>query len=154
MKSKIEKATFGAGCFWGVEAEFRKVKGVIKTSVGYSGGNFKNPSYEDVCNKETGHAEVVQVEYDSSKISYKNLLKIFWSIHNPTSLNRQGNDIGDQYRSVIFYHSKEQKKLVLESKKELEKSGKYKSSIVTQILKAPTFYLAEDYHQQYLENAS
>ena len=147
----MQKATFGAGCFWHVEEAFRKVKGVTSTTVGYMGGTLKNPTYEDVCSDKTGHAEVVQVEYDPSKISYGKILGVFWSIHEPTTLNRQGPDVGTQYRSVIFYHNEEQKKLALKSKESLEKSGKYKNNIVTEIRPASEFYRAEEYHQRYLE---
>jgi len=147
----MEKATFGAGCFWGVEAAFRKVKGVKSTIVGYMGGNLKNPTYEDVCTDETGHAEVVQVEYDPSTVSYDELLEIFWEIHDPTTMNRQGPDIGTQYRSVIFYHNEEQETKAIASKEKLQNSGKYKNEIVTEISPASTFYRAEEYHQQYFE---
>src|SRR5579884_2766532 len=150
-EQQIEKATFGAGCFWGVEAAFRQVPGVISTAVGYEGGTLDNPSYQDVCTDRTGHAEVVEVEYDPSKVSYDDLLKVFWENHNPTTRNRQGPDIGTQYRSVIFYHSPEQKKEAEASRDALEKSGKFKSPIVTEIVPAKTFWRAEDYHQQYLE---
>lgn len=143
-------ATFGAGCFWGVEERFRTTPGVISTSVGYEGGTMENPTYEDVCTNATGHAEVVQIEFDPEQISYEALLEIFWANHNPTTLNRQGPDIGTQYRSVIFYHSPEQKTAAEKSKAALEASGKWKQSIVTQIVPAQTFYKAEDYHQQYL----
>lgn len=143
----MEKATFGAGCFWHVEETFRKLEGVISTTVGYMGGNFKNPTYEDVCTDETGHAEVVQITYDPKKITYEQLLDVFWSIHNPTQLNRQGPDTGTQYRSVIFYHNEQQKKLAEQSKKKLE----YNKPIVTEITKAKEFYKAEEYHQRYLE---
>jgi peptide-methionine (S)-S-oxide reductase len=148
---KAEKAMFGAGCFWGVEAMFRQIKGVIATSVGYSGGTTQNPTYEDVCSHTTGHAEVVRVEYDPSKVSYDELLNAFWKGHNPTTLNLQGPDIGDQYRSVIFYYTPEQKTEALTSKDKLDKSGIYNKPIVTQIEPAPDFYRAEEYHQQYLE---
>jgi peptide-methionine (S)-S-oxide reductase len=144
-----EKATFGAGCFWGVEETFRKLKGVISTTVGYAGGNKDNPSYEDVCTDATGHAEVVQVEFDPSQISYLQLLDVFWSNHNPTTLNRQGPDVGAQYRSVIFYHSSEQKSAAEKSK--TEKAAKFTRPIVTQIEPAPKFWRAEEYHQRYLE---
>lgn len=147
----IEKATFGAGCFWGVEAAFRQISGVTGTAVGYEGGIMENPTYEDVCTDRTGHAEVVQVEFDPEKVSYDQLLNVFWENHNPTTRNRQGPDIGTQYRSVIFYHSPEQKKAAELSRDALEKSGKWKSPIVTEILPAQTFYRAEEYHQQYLE---
>lgn len=144
----IKKATFGAGCFWTPEEKFRKVKGVTKTTVGYMGGDYDNPSYEDVCYKNTGHAEVVQVEYDDKVISYPELLSIFWKLHDPTQLNRQGPDIGDQYRSVIFYHNKEDKD---NAKKSLEKEqNKHKDKITTLILEASKFYKAEEYHQKYL----
>ena len=149
--SKTEKATFGAGCFWGVEATFRKINGVTETAVGYMGGDMKNPTYEDVCTDETGHAEVVEVTYEPSKVSYDKLLDVFWSNHNPTQLNRQGPDEGTQYRSVIFYYTPEQKSLAIKSKKKLEKSGKWAGKIVTQIVPASTFNRAEEYHQRYLE---
>ena len=146
-----EKATFGAGCFWGVEATFRAVAGVKDAAVGYAGGKTENPTYEDVCSHTTGHAEVVQVEFDPAVVSYDHLLDVFWSNHNPTTLNRQGPDVGDQYRSVIFNHSPEQKAAAEASKKRLEESGRFKNPIVTHIQPAPTFYRAEDYHQRYLE---
>jgi peptide-methionine (S)-S-oxide reductase len=142
-------ATFGAGCFWGVQSVFEKTEGVIATFVGYSGGKMKNPRYFDVCNKNTGHAEVVRVVYDSTKISYQKLLEIFWEIHDPTSLNRQGPDVGDQYRSVIFYHNPNQSETALASQKALETAKKYKRPIVTQIVPAEIFYLAEEYHQHF-----
>jgi peptide-methionine (S)-S-oxide reductase len=144
-----EKATFGAGCFWGVEETFRKLKGVISSTVGYAGGTKENPSYEDVCTDETGHAEVVEVEFDPSQISYEQLLDVFWSSHNPTTLNRQGPDVGTQYRSVIFYHSPEQKAAAEKSK--AEKASQFPRPIVTQIEPAPRFWRAEEYHQRYLE---
>lgn len=143
-------ATFGAGCFWGVEITFKRLPGV-STKVGYSGGHFENPTYEDVCSNKTGHAEVVQVEYDPEKISYERLLDAFWNCHDPTELNRQGVDIGSQYRSVIFYHTPEQEAAAKASKEALEKSRKYDKPIVTEILPAITFYKAEEYHQCYLE---
>jgi peptide-methionine (S)-S-oxide reductase len=146
---RAEKATFGAGCFWGVEETFCKLKGVISTAVGYAGGNKDNPSYEDVCTDETGHAEVVEVEFDPSQISYHQLLDVFWSNHNPTTLNRQGPDVGTQYRSVIFYHSFEQKAAAEKSK--TEEAAKFTQPIVTQIEPAPKFWRAEEYHQRYLE---
>ncbi len=145
----LQKATFAAGCFWGIEYKFNRGKGVINTIVGYTGGHFKNPSYEDVCSDKTGHAEAVQVEYDPSKVSYEELLDIFWNIHDPTQWHRQGPDIGSQYRSAIFYHNEEQKKAAIASKEKLEKSGKYKKPIVTEIKPASTFYKAEEYHQKY-----
>ncbi len=147
-KAALEKATFGAGCFWGVEHEFRQLDGVANTVVGYAGGHTDNPTYEEVCSHNTGHAEVVQVEYDPSKIPYDKLLETFWSIHDPTQLNRQGPDIGTQYRSVIFFHNMAQEQAAKASKEALEKSGK---KIATQIEPAPTFWPAEDYHQQYYE---
>lgn len=143
------KATFGAGCFWCVEHEFRKIKGVTSTSVGYMGGTLKNPTYDDVCTDQTGHAEVVQVEFDPSVISYPQILNAFWNCHDPTSLNRQGPDVGKQYRSVIFCHDAEQEKVALKSKDEMQNSGHFKNKIVTEVLTAPEFYRAEEYHQQY-----
>lgn len=147
----MEKATFGAGCFWGVEAAFHKVKGVISTSVGYMGGHFENPIYLDVCARITGHAEVVQVEYDQAVVSYDELLTVFWDIHDPTSLNRQGPDRGEQYRTVIFFHTPGQEAAARQSKEKLQCTGKYDKDIVTQIQPALTYWLAEDYHQHYLE---
>ncbi|MDZ4875951.1 MAG: Peptide methionine sulfoxide reductase MsrA [Chroococcidiopsis cubana SAG 39.79] len=144
-------ATFGAGCFWGVEAAFRTCKGVVSTSVGYMGGHFEHPSYLDVLSRITGHAEVCQVKYDPAVVSYETLLDLFWSIHDPTSLNRQGADRGEQYRSVIFYHTPAQEQATRQSKEQLERSHKYDKAIVTQIQPASTYWLAEDYHQQYLE---
>jgi peptide-methionine (S)-S-oxide reductase len=147
----IEKATFGAGCFWGVEATFRAIPGVTDVAVGYAGGTSENPSYEEVCTDETGHAEVVEVEFEPDVVSYEKLLDIFWANHNPTTLNRQGPDVGTQYRSVIFYHSPQQHAAAEASKAALEKSGKFPRPIVTQIEPAPKFYRAEEYHQRYLE---
>jgi|SRR5579864_5700337 len=147
----MEKATFGAGCFWGVEAAFRQVQGVKATAVGYMGGKLKDPTYQDVCTDRTGHAEVVQVEFDPSQVSYEELLSVFWENHDPTTLNRQGPDTGTQYRSVIFFHSPEQEAAAKASKQALEKSGRYKRPVVTEIVSAPEFWRAEDYHQQYLE---
>lgn len=148
---KTQVATFAAGCFWGVEYAFRKVPGVLKTTVGYTGGHTKNPSYKEVCSHTTGHAEAVQIEFDPAKISYEKLLETFWSLHDPTTLNRQGPDIGDQYRSAIFYNSPEQEKEAAALKENLGKSGKFKRPIVTEIEPAKEFYKAEDYHQQYFE---
>jgi peptide-methionine (S)-S-oxide reductase len=145
----MEKATFGAGCFWGVEEAFRQLKGVVSTAVGYEGGTLNNPAYKDVCTDRTGHAEVVEVTYDPAKIFYEELLNVFWNNHNPTQLNRQGPDVGTQYRSAIFFHTPEQEKKAKASKEKLQKSG-YKSPIVTQIVPAAPFWKAEDYHQQYL----
>jgi peptide-methionine (S)-S-oxide reductase len=147
----MEIAIFGAGCFWGVEAEFRKKKGVLNTSVGYTGGTINNPTYKEVCSNTTGHAEVVKIEYDPNKITFNELLNVFWSIHNPTTLNRQGSDIGTQYRSVIFYTSEEQKNLAENSKKTLKHEKRFKDPIVTEIVSAQEYYEAEEYHQQYLE---
>ena len=144
-----EKAIFAAGCFWGVEAAFRQIKGVVSTQVGYMGGDMKNPTYRDVCTNETGHAEAVDVIYDPKKVSYGKLLEVFWQNHDPTQLNRQGPDVGTQYRSVIFYHNKEQKEKALKSVKEEQK--KYDKKIMTEIKPAAAFYRAEEYHQQYLE---
>ncbi|MEM6438024.1 MAG: peptide-methionine (S)-S-oxide reductase MsrA [Cyanobacteria bacterium P01_D01_bin.115] len=147
----IELATFGAGCFWGTEATFRRLTGVVKTSVGYMGGHFENPCYLDVLSRITGHAEVAQVEYDPRQISYETLLETFWRCHDPTSLNRQGADRGDQYRSVIFYHKPEQGAIAQRSKAELEQSGRYEKVIVTPIEPASAYWLASEDHQQYFE---
>lgn len=145
------KATFGAGCFWHVENLLSKTKGIKSTQVGYIGGNLPNPTYEEVCTDRTGHAEAVEVEYDPDEISYEELLDVFWSNHNPTTLNRQGPDIGIQYRSAIFYHDEKQKEIAEKSKTQLDSSGKYGSPIVTEITPAPTFYKAEKYHQKYFK---
>ena len=147
----MELATFGAGCFWGVEAAFQKVKGVTSTSVGYMGGHFPNPSYLDVLSRITGHAEVAQVEYDPSKVSYEELLDVFWNIHDPTSLNRQGPDRGEQYRSVIFFHNPQQEEAAKRSKEKLQMCGRFDKDIVTQIKPAKEYYLATEDHQQYFE---
>jgi len=147
----MEAASFGAGCFWGVEAAFRQMPGVVSTAVGYMGGTLENPTYKDVCTDETGHAETVQVVYDPSKTAYNDLLNVFWQNHDPTTLNRQGPDVGTQYRSVIFYHTPEQEALAQASKEALERSGAFKRTIVTEIVPASTFWRAEEYHQQYLE---
>ena len=145
----MEKATFGAGCFWGVEAAYRQIQGVLSTAVGYSGGTATNPTYKQVCTGRTGHAEVVEVTFDPNRVSYETLLDVFWENHDPTTLNRQGPDIGTQYRSAIFFHSPEQEAAARTS---LEKrQGRLSRPIVTQIEPASEFYLAEDYHQQYLE---
>jgi len=148
---KLETATFGAGCFWSVEEAYRHIDGVTSTAVGFMGGTVKNPSYETVCTDKTGHAEVVQVEFDPSDVPYEKLLEIFWENHDPTTIDRQGPDVGSQYRSVIFFHTPGQKKLATISKKTVDKSGKFVSPIVTKIEPASEFYMAEDYHQQYLE---
>ena len=148
---QTEKATFAAGCFWGVEATFRQIKGVVATAVGYEGGAFSNPTYHDVCTDRTGHAEAVEVDYDPARVSYEQLLQVFWENHNPTTLNRQGPDVGTQYRSSIFYHTPEQQATATASKERLQASGKYRRPIVTEVVPASQFYRAEDYHQQYLE---
>jgi peptide-methionine (S)-S-oxide reductase len=146
-----ELATFGAGCFWGVEVTFRNVPGVKDAIVGYLGGTLKNPTYRDVCTGRTGHAEVVQVTYDPAEVSYDKLLDVFWENHDPTTLNRQGPDVGTQYRSAIFYYTPEQKRAAEESKARLEASGRFRRNVVTEITSASDFYPAEDYHQRYLE---
>jgi peptide-methionine (S)-S-oxide reductase len=143
------KATFGAGCFWGVEAAFRKIEGVVSTSVGYSGGTSENPTYKDVCTGKTGHAEVVEVEYDPSRVSYEELLQVFWENHDPTSLNRQGPDVGTQYRSAIFFYTPEQEAAARASKERAQ--GRFKKPIVAEIKPASEFYRAEEYHQRYFE---
>jgi len=147
------KATFAAGCFWGVEAEFQKVKGIKSTMVGYAGGDFKNPTYHDVCSGKTGHAEAIQIEYDPDLVSYEQLLEIFWNIHDPTTLNRQGPDVGSQYRSAIFFHSQEQEKFAIKSKENLQNSGRYHNKVVTEIIPVLSFYKAEEYHQKYIEKS-
>lgn len=147
----MEKATFAAGCFWGVEATFRRVKGVKSTVVGYTGGTLENPSYKEVCSDRTGHAEAVEVEFDPAVVSYDQLLDVFWGCHDPTTLNRQGPDVGTQYRSAIFYETPQQKATAEASKEKLAASGRFSKPIVTEIAPASIFYRAEDYHQQYLE---
>ena len=147
----MAKATFAAGCFWGVEATFRQIPGVMSTRVGYTGGELANPTYKDVCGDRTGHAEAVEVEHDPAKVNYEQLLDVFWENHDPTQLNRQGPDYGSQYRSAIFFHSPEQERAALLSKQKLQNSGHFSRPVVTQIVPATTFYEAEDYHQQYLE---
>ncbi len=149
---KTEKVTFGNGCFWCTEAIFQQLNGVIKVTSGYSGGHVENPTYEQVCEKNTGHAEVCQIEYDPSKLSYDEILEIFWQTHDPTTLNRQGNDVGPQYRSVIFYHNEEQKKKAEHYKAELDKSGAFNKPIVTAVEPFKNFYVAENYHQNYYNN--
>lgn len=144
-----EKAIFAAGCFWGVEELFRTLPGVLKTTVGYTGGKTKNPTYEEVCSKTTNHAEAVEVEFDPDKISYEKLLDVFWKGHNPTTMNRQGPDIGSQYRSAVFYLTNEQKEAAEAKKAELQKTAKYSEPIVTEITQADVFYPAEEYHQKY-----
>jgi peptide-methionine (S)-S-oxide reductase len=146
-----ETATFGAGCFWGIETAFRNIPGVVDAAVGYSGGHKENPTYKDVCTDETGHAEVVQVTFDPSELSYEKLLDAFWQMHDPTQVNRQGPDFGSQYRSAIFVHSPEQKAAAEKSKAALQTSGKFRKPIATEITAAGPFYRAEEYHQRYLE---
>lgn len=147
----MEKATFAAGCFWGVEAAFRRVPGVVDASVGYTGGAARNPTYENVCGGATGHAEAVEVTFDPERVSFEELLDVFWDTHDPTTLNRQGPDVGDQYRSAIFTHGEEQARAARESKARLEASGRFKRPVVTEIAAVGTFWPAEDYHQRYLE---
>jgi peptide-methionine (S)-S-oxide reductase len=147
----MAKATFAAGCFWGVEDAFRQTKGVKSTTVGYTGGTTKNPSYKDVCTGRTGHAEAVEVEFDPAQVSYLELLAVFWKSHDPTTMNRQGPDVGTQYRSAIYFHDAEQEVAARDSKTVLEKTGVFKRPIVTEIAPASEFYRAEDYHQQYFE---
>ncbi|MEK9133814.1 MAG: peptide-methionine (S)-S-oxide reductase MsrA [Pseudomonadota bacterium] len=147
----MEKATFGAGCFWGVEATFRSIPGVISTLVGYCGGKTDNPTYKDVCTDTTGHAEVVEITFDPAQLSYEQLLEAFWKLHDPTTPNRQGPDVGSQYRSVIFFHSPAQEAAARAARERLDKSGKFRHPVVTQIVPAAPFYKAEEYHQRYLE---
>jgi peptide-methionine (S)-S-oxide reductase len=147
----MARATFGAGCFWGVEAKFRGVAGVTGTAVGYMGGTVANPTYEQVCTDRTGHAEVVQVEYEPERVSYEKLLDLFWECHDPTTVNRQGPDVGTQYRSVVFFHDAEQERAAQASKDERDASGRYARRIATQIVPVQEFYRAEEYHQQYFE---
>lgn len=149
MSNQLETATFGAGCFWGVEDLLSKVKGVKETSVGYMGGTLEHPTYEDVCTNRTGHAEVCQIKFDPSEVSYEKILDAFWNLHDPTTVNRQGPDVGSQYRSVIFTHSPEQQAMAEQSKDALEKSRKYLNPVVTQIVPAPAYWPAEEYHQKY-----
>lgn len=149
--TQLEKATFGAGCFWGVEVAFRQVPGVMDATAGYLGGNFPNPTYKDVCSGRTGHAEVVEVTYDPARVSYDDLLNVFWTSHDPTTLNRQGPDRGTQYRSAIFYHTEAQRAAATASKDRLDSSGRLSGPVVTEITPTSTFYRAEEYHQRYLE---
>lgn len=151
MDNKLDLATFGTGCFWQTEEDFRELSGVQSTAVGFMGGDTKNTSYEDVSHKDTNHAEVVHIAFNPSKITYQELLAIFWNKHDPTTLNRQGPDVGTQYRSVVFYHNKEQLKIVEKSKEEMDQSKKFKNKIVTEIVPAGEFYPAEEYHQKYLQ---
>ncbi|HYL84700.1 MAG TPA: peptide-methionine (S)-S-oxide reductase MsrA [Candidatus Angelobacter sp.] len=146
-----ELATFGAGCFWGVEAAFQRVPGVIDTAVGYSGGHAENPTYRDVCTDETGHAEVVQVTFDPARVTFAQLLDVFWQVHDPTQVNRQGPDVGTQYRTAIFFHSPEQEEIAKKSRAALEAGGKLRRPIATEIVGAGKFYRAEEYHQKYLQ---
>ena len=147
----MAKATFAAGCFWGVESNFRRLPGVISATSGYIGGHTPEPTYQDVCTDRTGHAEAVEVEFDPAKISYDQLLDAFWSLHDPTTPNRQGPDVGTQYRSAIFYHDAEQEKAAIASRERAQKSGRFRRPIVTEIVAAPQFYPAEEYHQRYYE---
>jgi peptide-methionine (S)-S-oxide reductase len=151
-EQKLETATFANGCFWCTEAVFQNLKGVEKVTSGYCGGHVENPTYEEVCNKGTGHAECIQIEYDPSQISFDELLEVFWKTHNPTTLNRQGNDIGPQYRSAIFYHNEEQKEKSEKYKEALNKSGVFDAPIVTTIEPFTVFYPAENYHKNYYQN--
>lgn len=146
----MKKATFGAGCFWGVEEAFRRIPGVVEAAVGYAGGTTDHPTYEEVCSRSTGHAEVVEVAYDPEKVSYDQLLDVFWQSHDPTTLNRQGPDVGTQYRSAVFTHDAEQQAAAQASKVRWDASGRFRRPIVTEITPAPPFWKAEDYHQQYL----
>ncbi|MEM2125150.1 MAG: peptide-methionine (S)-S-oxide reductase MsrA [Candidatus Methanosuratincola sp.] len=147
----VEVAYFGMGCFWGAEHVFSKVDGVLSTAVGYMGGDYENPTYKDVCTGKTGHAEVVQVLYDPDRVSYEKLLNVFWENHDPTTLNRQGPDVGSQYRSVIFYHTPAQREAALKMKEQFDRSGRFKRPVVTEISPASEFYRAEEYHQKYFE---
>ena len=147
----MQTATFAAGCFWGVEAEFRRLPGVVDAAVGYEGGTMANPTYKDVCTDRTGHAEVVEVKFDPARVSFQQLVDLFFEMHDPTTRNRQGPDFGSQYRSVIFYHSPEQQRIATETVERLDKSGRFPRPIVTQIVPAAEFYRAEEYHQRYLE---
>jgi|TARA_B100001750_G_scaffold74111_1_gene59033 peptide-methionine (S)-S-oxide reductase len=147
----MEKAVFGAGCFWHIQDKFKKVNGVMSTSVGYSGGNIKSPTYEQVCTGNTGHAEVVEIDYDPKVVTYSELLNVFWSCHNPTTKDRQGPDIGHQYRSVIYYLNDEQKDLAVDSMTKMDKSGKFRDLIVTEVQPIKQYYKAEDYHQDYFD---
>jgi peptide-methionine (S)-S-oxide reductase len=151
-QNNLQMATFAAGCFWGVEEAFSQVKGVNSTTVGYTGGRFENPTYKDVCTHKTGHAEALLIQFDPNEVSYEQLLDVFWSIHDPTTKNRQGSDIGSQYRSMIAYHTQEQELLAKRSKADLERSGQFRGgTIVTEIVPASTFYQAEEYHQKYYQ---
>ncbi|NLI74637.1 MAG: peptide-methionine (S)-S-oxide reductase MsrA [Euryarchaeota archaeon] len=149
MNAMTNRATFGAGCFWGVQVSFDRIDGVMCTQVGYMGGKVENPTYEQVCSNRTGHAEVVDLRYDPDKVSYQDLLEAFWNMHDPTTLNKQGPDVGSQYRSIIFYYDEEQKKAAEGMKKKLSNSNRFSRPIMTQIVPANTFWRAEEYHQKY-----
>ncbi len=149
--AKVETATFAGGCFWGIQDKFEKVKGVVKTTVGYTGGTLKNPTYEEVCRHDTGHAEAVEVQFDPSVVTYQQLVEAFWKLHNPSEKNRQGPDVGENYRSAIFYHTPEQKAIAEASKQKMNTEGGYADSIVTEIVPASDFYPAEEYHQHYFK---
>lgn len=151
MSATVKRATFGAGCFWGVQAAFDRIKGVVCTQVGYMGGWTENPTYEDVCTNRTGHAEVVDLRYDPERVSYEQLLEAFWNMHDPTTPNRQGPDVGMQYRSVVFYHDEEQRRAAEAMKERLTKSGRFTRPVVTEIVPAKPFWRAEEYHQKYHE---
>jgi peptide-methionine (S)-S-oxide reductase len=153
-QDKLKIAVFGGGCFWCIEALFERIKGVVSVTSGYAGGKTENPNYTDVCSGTTGHAEVVKIEYDPSIIGYEELLKVFWKAHDPTTLNRQGADVGTQYRSVILYADREQREIAEKSKKELEKAGIFRDPVITEIKELAKFYPAEDYHQDYYQNNS
>jgi len=148
---KLESTTFAAGCFWGVEALFQEIKGVKYTEVGYTGGDKENPTYEEVCTGTTGHAEVVHLQFDSTEVSYEDLLKTFWAKHDPTTRNRQGPDVGEQYRSAVFYHTEDQKRIANRVKEDFEKSGRFSGPILTEIKPVGKFWRAEEYHQKYFE---
>jgi peptide-methionine (S)-S-oxide reductase len=150
-RNDMETATFAAGCFWGIEDAFRKIPGVLSATAGYTGGTFANPTYEDVCSGRTGHAEAVRIEFDPAQVSYEQLLEVFWNIHDPTTPDRQGPDVGSQYRSAVFFHTPEQEAAARASREKLERSGHYANPIVTEITPAPDFYPAEEYHQRYYE---
>lgn len=151
MSATVKRATFGAGCFWGVQAAFDRIKGVVCTQVGYMGGWTEDPTYEDVCTDRTGHAEVVDLRYDPERVSYEQLLEAFWNMHDPTTPNRQGPDVGMQYRSVVFYHDEEQRRAAEAMKERLTKSGRFTRPVVTEIVPAKPFWRAEEYHQKYHE---
>jgi peptide-methionine (S)-S-oxide reductase len=151
MSETVRRAAFGAGCFWGVQASFDRIKGVVSTQVGYMGGRTESPTYEQVCTNRTGHAETVEVQYDPEQVSYEQLLEAFWNMHDPTTPNRQGPDVGAQYRSVVFYYDEEQRQAAEAMKERLSRSGRFSRPIVTEIVPAETFWRAEEYHQKYHE---